>query len=701
MQQKLFQITDNVHGTIYYTDLENSIIHTPYFNRLHDVNQSSTVYLTFPTNRTKRYEHSLGVMQLTSDIFANAFVNSVGTDAIKFLLKQTEEEFKSVVESLKPSAGLTFTLKNKGDRILSHFSRNKYDHTKAKLMIEKHFKDSFSDNCLMHLSPNNLEPFESFLFLTLLQALRLVGLLHDCGHPPQSHIVESVLMEIKDELDRKKSLNACEKEFIDILGTYTDRDNPCITKIDQQMIIKTQDSSRIIKPLHEMIGMQIAYRILSRIIPDTIEEKVDDAAIVNDEKRDKSTVLMLFYCLIYEFFFAIIRNKNDFWSSLHSIVDGTLDADQLDYVARDSKNSGMMWGSIPYTRLINTLKLAISPKNNMLVIAFSNKNIDLMDEILQNRYKVYSTINYHHRCAKIARLFKATIKMLAMRYLSTSDENEDCTGYYFNYISGLWKAITVTFTNYDSEMNIVQWNDSWLNGILYQELTDQTTFKLSDKQDDGAQKLCIKCLEEIYTSKKNYFSLIKRTSQLMEIYDAYAIELENNVIRRVKDEIESVTHDIEESDENDSEEIISKKEGRQFLINALKQINDCGLKLDLLQRKLGNENLFYDAIETVLKKHSDKISSYFIEQVHFGLANEDLVVYDDDMQLKSYHSYSCIKQVIFEFRVHFPYYYIYLSTESSSKLSEEYLAELRREIGRSMANGIFELLCNHVTFEHI
>ena len=59
MGKKLRQITDNVHGTIYLSEFESKLISTPFFYRLHDIYQSSTVYLTFPSNRTKRYEHSI------------------------------------------------------------------------------------------------------------------------------------------------------------------------------------------------------------------------------------------------------------------------------------------------------------------------------------------------------------------------------------------------------------------------------------------------------------------------------------------------------------------------------------------------------------------------------------------------------------------------------------------------------------------
>ena len=64
MENKMRQVTDNIHGTIYLSALESELISTPYFYRLHDIYQSSTVYMTFPSNSTKRYEKSIVKMKL-------------------------------------------------------------------------------------------------------------------------------------------------------------------------------------------------------------------------------------------------------------------------------------------------------------------------------------------------------------------------------------------------------------------------------------------------------------------------------------------------------------------------------------------------------------------------------------------------------------------------------------------------------------
>ena len=54
--KKGMNINDSVHGLVRLTAYEKKILCSPEFNRLHDVYQNSTVFMTFPANRTKRFE---------------------------------------------------------------------------------------------------------------------------------------------------------------------------------------------------------------------------------------------------------------------------------------------------------------------------------------------------------------------------------------------------------------------------------------------------------------------------------------------------------------------------------------------------------------------------------------------------------------------------------------------------------------------
>lgn len=118
-------------------------------------------------------------------------------------------------------------------------------------------------------------------------------------------------------------------------------------------------------------------------------------------------------------------------------------------------------------------------------------------------------------------------------------------------------------------MNLIQWNDSWLNGILYRELIEQTSFNEAnsselDKNELGElKKVCITCLQEIYISNKQYFSLIKRTADLMEVYNSYSNELEK-VLHKIEMELSHVKEDLSKNiyDHNSKE---AKEKGRDYL----------------------------------------------------------------------------------------------------------------------------------------
>ena len=72
---------------------------TPFFFRLHDVYQSSTVYMTLPSNRTKRYEHSLGTMHLAGRMFHAALTNAE-EKVVEKLFSHIEEQLKDFIEMM-------------------------------------------------------------------------------------------------------------------------------------------------------------------------------------------------------------------------------------------------------------------------------------------------------------------------------------------------------------------------------------------------------------------------------------------------------------------------------------------------------------------------------------------------------------------------------------------------------------------------
>ncbi|WP_194847427.1 HD domain-containing protein [Candidatus Neptunochlamydia vexilliferae] len=83
------KIYDPVHRFIHLDKLESMLIHTPPFQRLHYIHQLGVTFFVYPGATHRRFEHSLGVMELATRIY----------DQITF------EELPKVLEGLVPKCG--------------------------------------------------------------------------------------------------------------------------------------------------------------------------------------------------------------------------------------------------------------------------------------------------------------------------------------------------------------------------------------------------------------------------------------------------------------------------------------------------------------------------------------------------------------------------------------------------------------------
>lgn len=87
MKDGVKKIYDSVHGFIYLDRLETKLIHSKAFQRLHHIHQLGIAYLVYPGGTHRRFDHSLGVMQLASDMYDQLIVS---TYEMSFLLKDQE-----------------------------------------------------------------------------------------------------------------------------------------------------------------------------------------------------------------------------------------------------------------------------------------------------------------------------------------------------------------------------------------------------------------------------------------------------------------------------------------------------------------------------------------------------------------------------------------------------------------------------------
>jgi uncharacterized protein len=85
------------------------------------------------------------------------------------------------------------------------------------------------------------------------------------------------------------------------------------------------------------------------------------------------------------------------WESILSdiIVADALGADRMDYLLRDSHHAGVVYGRFDHYRLIDTMKILISPSTNEACLGLEEGGIQSAEALLLARYFMYSQVYLH------------------------------------------------------------------------------------------------------------------------------------------------------------------------------------------------------------------------------------------------------------------------------------------------------------------
>ena len=479
MQNRQIYIADTNHGTILLSDCEKEVISTKLFNRLHHISQNSTAYLTFPTNRTKRFEHSIGTMKLCGDIFYNAICNT-SDDIIETLFTNTKE---IIIDNIVNNEILGNADKY---RAIIGDSTLKSDGEKLKNFEEYSLENIFYNRFI----PQNLKEEHKLLYVMVFQAIRLCGLLHDIGHPPFSHVTEYSINKIYKSLQKKDKslLTPREKQYLKIIEDYDSGDGNF--------------------QLHEKMGIKMTNKLFSQIL---FSGNMNDGELTFEEKW--------FRIVVFELTKLIFSEKKGL-ESLHSIISGTIDGDRLDYVNRDIENSGIDNGKIEYNRLIASCKfckLKISDSEKIEVV-FDSKTINTIEDFFTKRWYLYKNIINHHRVSKTDTILQNCVEIIIEDYLSDKTSAVETENNILpDDISGLWLAIRFAYSNTEYFDFLIQWDDNWLITVLKKHY-----FRDYYEKETSVSYM----LEEFLSNKKNYYSLIKNNNDFNFFSSAFENEIE-------------------------------------------------------------------------------------------------------------------------------------------------------------------------------
>lgn len=694
MKKKLRQVTDTIHNSIYLSELESEMMSTAYFYRLHDVYQSSTVYLAFPCNRTKRYEHSCGTMDVAGRMWFYAIANA-STVVRNKLFDDAEKEYKKIIKGILKANPVPSYCRNFKEQLSNCFpitGRREIDKNVSKVLeLSYNNCNSISDIALEHYMP----PFytdinkRKFLYQCILESIRIVALFHDIGHPPFSHIMETVLSDL---------YKRCEDDFNK--DTHIFNDERAETLIESLSPFYTSDSDDIVcilsktvdvKPaLHEQVGL----KMLNLALSDTLKNQISE--ICSEKTFDDKSVLAAYYVTIAEFSIAILREANPFFASLHRIIDGIVDADRMDYVERDTRNSGVDWGKVSYKRLLESCKLTINKKyKGFYFVAFPRKMTEDIDDLLVTRYKIFSRINFNHRAFKTSIILQRLVYLLSVDYLKKDDSQKSlCPN-----ICDLWCCLYNTLSSYD--LYIIQWNDSTLVSHLYSTLIDCKPNRHDDynmKSEEYAE--IINMLEEFLLNKKHYYSVFKRQSDFIPILENVFTVLIPDIERVRKYESQKLI------DNNADSNAQYKDNARDSMLRLDKRLLDSFIKsgdISGLAEILPLKVSIKEIIERVLQKFKleKEINTYLIEfnakRTNTGLPK----TYNESNGIYLYTSYnedskiydiSILKKQIVQLQNHCLQYIVYIETEyPPNKVIENINQEFQRILVQEFRNAMQEI----------
>jgi len=228
--------------------------------------------------------------------------------------------------------------------------------------------------------------------------VRMAGLLHDIGHYPLSHLVESV---VKKDASSKIRLPDKDNVSIDMEGDGSD--------VDDDSLVNLEKSS-----VHN----------LNLSLHDSRNGSLDFA------HHERMASLVIFKTPIYNILLDNGFNDNEI-TMIAQIISGThsdpekllihseLDADRFDYLLRDSQQTGVIYGRFDLDQIIRHIEI-VNPHNTGYRLVVNEKGRKALEHYLTSRYFMYSTLIYQKTAVSFEIMLKLVYQGLMERGLAHS-----------------------------------------------------------------------------------------------------------------------------------------------------------------------------------------------------------------------------------------------------------------------------------------
>jgi hypothetical protein len=180
------------------------------------------------------------------------------------------------------------------------------------------------------------------------EVIRCAALLHDVGHGPFSHLFENVLVKV----------NGSEFSHEDVTRAIISNDEDISSILEGKITTSTHQN------------------------PSDIRAKV--LLLLSKESNEKDPLG-------------------------RSIISGTIDADKLDYLRRDSYHTGSTYGMFDLERMLSTLRVV--QDNGKEYPAILEKGTPVLESFRLARYLLYIQVYQHHTRVVADRMFLRSLEL--------------------------------------------------------------------------------------------------------------------------------------------------------------------------------------------------------------------------------------------------------------------------------------------------
>lgn len=220
------------------------------------------------------------------------------------------------------------------------------------------------------LAPTFKEMDDIFASEYTLQALRLAALLHDIGHPPYSHSGERFLPTWAQLLKGARGIPPYLTEYLQ---------NKC-----DQMSSAGKDPSRI-RVRHEVYTLLLVDRLLNEIYQEGSHKGIkivprDIVSIITPEITPVG---------------GSILHQHGTHKLLNELISGEVDIDRMDYLLRDSRECGVVYGMFDATRIQDSLALYHDPADSCFHLAINLSGLAAFEDYLRARHSMYLQLYFH------------------------------------------------------------------------------------------------------------------------------------------------------------------------------------------------------------------------------------------------------------------------------------------------------------------